>query len=77
MKELSCVLDFWKIQLKAIRTCLSCKSCDTCDESYTNKKKYSQEYSQEYRPYTVRPSVAKVAVESEEDKALLSTYDIV
>jgi hypothetical protein len=73
MRELSCVLDFWRIQLKAIRTCISCKSCDTCDESYTNKRKYHQEYY----PYTVCPSVVKLSVANEEDNVLLSTYDIV
>lgn len=67
MKELSCVLDFWKIQLKAIRTCLSCKTSDSHDDPYVKKK--------ESRSY--RPSVAKVAVENDEDKVLLSTYDLV
>ena len=74
MKELSCVLDFWKIQWKAIRTCLSCR--ETCDTSYRNKKAY------ESPPPTVRPSAVIIAEsdihdKNEEYKALLSTYDIV
>jgi len=75
MKELSCVIDFWKIQLNAIRACMCCK---------VNNKNIYPPFSSTLRNKDEHHTLMRPAISTHhkkhdafEDEALLSSYDLV